>query len=191
MSNFLVCFFGRIEFTKKSFWNEITFINTNILCSELQHESDRSPLKSDTRQDYSPLSLLHIFAGFYCACGHYSVSNFRWKICIKCRISPLSSKMPISWRQFLRIWFKHVSESKTVEYHFKKVRNHSHLWLFITPARSHFISGLKSRVLKLTIFCEKIMVKGGLEFYFKVYRPPSELLLPSAKSWNGQIGLAA
>ena len=99
--------------------------------SELQHESDRSPLKSDTRQDYSPLSLLHIFAGFYCACGHYSVSNFRWLFYIWCRISPFSSKMPISWRQFLQIWFKHASEPKTVEYHFEKVRNYSELWLFI------------------------------------------------------------
>ena len=50
-----------------------------------------------------------------------------------------------------------------------------------TPARSHFISGLKSRVLKLTFFCLKIMVKSGLELYFEIHRAPSELLLPSAK----------
>ena len=44
-----------------------------------------------------------------------------------------------------------------------------------TPARSHFISGLKSRVLKLTFFCSKIMAKSGLElpswclYYAKVF----------------------
>ena len=51
----------------------------------------------------------------------------------------------------------------------------------VTPARSHFISGLKSRVLKLTFFCLKIMIQSCLEFYFEIHRAPSELLLPSAK----------
>ena len=101
--------------------------------SELQHESDRSPLKSDTRQDYSPLSLLHIFAGFYCACGHYSVSNFSWQFCIWCGISPFSIKMPT--------YFLKAISSNLVQtcvwaqngwvYHFKKVRNYSELWFFI------------------------------------------------------------
>ena len=50
-----------------------------------------------------------------------------------------------------------------------------------TPARSHFISGLTSRVLKLTFFCLKIMVKSGPKLYFEIHRAPSELLLPSAK----------
>ena len=56
-----------------------------------------------------------------------------------------------------------------------------------TPARTLSISGLKSRVLKLSFLSLKMMVKSGLD------RAPSELLLPSAKisAQNGRIGLAA
>ena len=45
--------------------------------------------------------------------------------------------------------------------------NISHL----TPARTHSISGLKSRVLKLTFFSLKMMVKSGLEFILKLTEP--------------------
>ena len=38
----------------------------------------------------------------------------------------------------------------------------------ITPLRTPGISGLKSRVLKLTFFSLKIMVKSGLEFILKL-----------------------
>ena len=36
-----------------------------------------------------------------------------------------------------------------------------------TPARSHFISGLKSQVMKLPFLSLKMMVKSGLEFILK------------------------
>ena len=36
----------------------------------------------------------------------------------------------------------------------------------VTPARTLFISGLKSRVLKLPFFYLKMMVKSGLDFLF-------------------------
>ena len=60
-----------------------------------------------------------------------------------------------------------------------------------TPARSHFISGLKSRVLKLTFFCLKIMIQSCLEFYFEIHRAPSEIPanLPCQFSLCGQIFL--
>ena len=38
--------------------------------------------------------------------------------------------------------------------------------IFFTPARTLFISRLKSRVLKITIFYLKMMVKSGLDFLF-------------------------
>ena len=41
----------------------------------------------------------------------------------------------------------------------------------ITPARTHSISGLKSRVLKLTFFSLKMMMKSGLEFILKFTEP--------------------
>ena len=54
--------------------------------------------------------------------------------------------------------------------------------VYFTPARTHFISGLKSRVLKLIFFSLKMMVKSGLEFDLKLTEPrPSELLLSNAK----------
>ena len=46
-----------------------------------------------------------------------------------------------------------------------------------TPARTHSISGLKSRVLKLTFFSLKMMVKSGLEFILKLTEPLQRYLL--------------
>ena len=63
-----------------------------------------------------------------------------------------------------------------------------------TPTETQFLSGLKSRVLKLTFFDLKMMVKFGLEvFFFLIHPAPSELLLPSAicSAQKGWIGLAA
>ena len=51
-------------------------------------------------------------------------------------------------------------------------------WFFcFTPARTHFISGLKSRVLKFTFFSLKMMVKTGLEFILKLTEPLQRYLL--------------
>ena len=50
-----------------------------------------------------------------------------------------------------------------------------------TPARTHSISGLKSRVLKLTFLLKNDGEKWSRIFYFEIHRAPSELLLPSAK----------
>ena len=46
-----------------------------------------------------------------------------------------------------------------------------------TPARTHSISGLKSRVLKLTFSSLKMMVKSGLEFILKLTEPLQRYLL--------------
>ena len=46
-----------------------------------------------------------------------------------------------------------------------------------TPARTHSISGLKSRVLKLTFFSLKMMVKSGLQFILKLTEPLQRYLL--------------
>ena len=48
---------------------------------------------------------------------------------------------------------------------------------FPTPARTHSISGLKSRVLKLKIFYLKMIVKSGLEFILKFTEPLQTCLL--------------
>ena len=62
-----------------------------------------------------------------------------------------------------------------------------------TPARTLFISGLKSRVMKLPFFELKNDGKKWSRIYFEIDRAPSELLLPSAKisAQIGRIGLAA
>ena len=50
--------------------------------------------------------------------------------------------------------------------------------LFIsTPAKTHSISGLKSRVLKLTFLASKMIVKSGLEFILKFTEPLQRYLL--------------
>ena len=50
-------------------------------------------------------------------------------------------------------------------------------YMFLTPSRTHSISGLKSRVLKLTFFSLKMMVKSGLEFILKLTEPLQRYLL--------------
>ena len=50
-------------------------------------------------------------------------------------------------------------------------------WTFRTPARTHSISGLKSRVLKSTFFSWKVIVKSGLEFIFKLTESLQRYLL--------------
>ena len=49
----------------------------------------------------------------------------------------------------------------------------------ITPARTLSISGLKSRVLKLSFLSLKMMVKSGLEFILKFTEPLQRYLLSS------------
>ena len=49
--------------------------------------------------------------------------------------------------------------------------------IIITPASTHSISGLKSRVLKLISFSLKMMVKSGLEFILKLTEPLQRYLL--------------
>ena len=46
-----------------------------------------------------------------------------------------------------------------------------------TQARTHSISGLNSRVLKLTFLALKMMVKSGLEFILKFTKPLQRYLL--------------
>ena len=48
---------------------------------------------------------------------------------------------------------------------------------YCTPARTHSISGLKSRVLKLTFLALKMSVKSGLEFILKFTEPLQRYLL--------------
>ena len=61
--------------------------------------------------------------------------------------------------------------------------------LWHTPARTYSISGLKSRVLKLTFSGSKMMVKSGLEknTCFEIPLVPSEI---TANSLAGQIFFA-
>ena len=46
-----------------------------------------------------------------------------------------------------------------------------HAYMHNTPVRTHSISGLKSRVMKLTFSSLKMMVKSGLEFILKLTEP--------------------
>ena len=50
-------------------------------------------------------------------------------------------------------------------------------YLFITPARTLSISGIKSRVLKLSFLSLNMMVKSGLEFVLKFTEPLQRYLL--------------
>ena len=45
------------------------------------------------------------------------------------------------------------------------------IFFFLTPARTHSISWLKSRVLKLTFLALKMMVKSDLDVILKFTRP--------------------
>ena len=61
-----------------------------------------------------------------------------------------------------------------------------------TPARTLFISGLKSRVLKLSFLSLRMMVKSGLKLtYFEIHQAPSEIptKLPGQFGHSGQIFL--
>ena len=53
---------------------------------------------------------------------------------------------------------------------------------YITPARTYSISGLKSRVLKLTFSGSKMMVKSGLEFILKLTEPLHSCCCPVQKN---------
>ena len=59
-----------------------------------------------------------------------------------------------------------------------------------TPARTYSISGLKSRVLKLTFFSLKMMVKGGLEFILKLTEPLQSCCSPVQKNLPSRAELA-
>ena len=50
-----------------------------------------------------------------------------------------------------------------------------------TPARTLFISGLKSRVMKLPFLSIKMMVKSGLEFILKLTEPLQSCCCPVQK----------
>ena len=78
--------------------------------------------------------------------------------------------------------------------------NFLHLkWLYdkiimkMSETLSHLsISGVKSRVLKLSFLILKMMVKSGLEFIFEIHRAPSEIpaKLPCQFGHSGQIFFA-
>ena len=55
------------------------------------------------------------------------------------------------------------------------------LAVYHTPARTYFISGLKSRVLKFTFLAENDGEKRPRIIYLEIHWTPSELLLHSAK----------
>ena len=76
---------------------------------------------------------------------------------------------------------KGMEKSLQMVHYMLKTLNNELLRLDITPARTLSISGLKSRLMKLTFSSLKMMLKSGLEFSFEIDRAPSELLLPSAK----------
>ena len=69
--------------------------------------------------------------------------------------------------------------------------HHIHTYLRITPARTHLISGLKSRVLKLPFLTKNDGEKWSRIFYFEILLAPSEIPanLPGQFSPSGQIFL--
>ena len=64
---------------------------------------------------------------------------------------------------------------------------------YCTPARTLFISGLKSQVLKLSFLSLKMMVKSGLEFILKLTQPlqscccPVQKFCPERMNWSGRL----
>ena len=58
-----------------------------------------------------------------------------------------------------------------------------------TPARTHSVSGLRIRVLKLTFLALKMNGEKWSRIYFEIHRAPSEIPanLPGQFSPNGQI----
>ena len=63
-------------------------------------------------------------------------------------------------------------------------------WICNTPARTHSKSRLKSRVLKLTFFSLKMMVKSGLEFILKLTEPLQSCCCPVQKNLPSRAELA-
>ena len=61
------------------------------------------------------------------------------------------------------------------------------LELRVTPVRSHSISWLKSRVMKLSFLSLKMMVKSGLEFILKLTEPLQRYLL-SCQANSANLG---
>ena len=62
---------------------------------------------------------------------------------------------------------------------------------YVTPARTLSVSGLKSQVLKLTIFYKKMMVKSGLElFILKFTKPLQSCCCPVQKNLPRKAELA-
>ena len=66
-----------------------------------------------------------------------------------------------------------------------KVRNENKQ--YITPVRTHLISGLKSRVMKLSFLSLKMMVKSGLECILKLTKPLQRYLL-SCQANSANLG---
>ena len=100
------------------------------------------------------------------------------------RLSLLSSKSDNNNKLWLTFGFSYLFFSHYENYVYK-----FNVWF--TPARTPFISGLKSRVLKLQFFNLKMMMKNGLDFFFEIHRAPSEIPanLPGQFSLSGQIFL--
>ena len=65
-----------------------------------------------------------------------------------------------------------------------------YFWLFTTPVKTLFISGLKSRVLKLSFLSLKMMVKSGLEFILKLTEPLQSCCCPVQKNLPSRAELA-
>ena len=60
---------------------------------------------------------------------------------------------------------------------FFDAENCFHPSILSTPVRTHSISGLKSRVMKLPFLSLKLMAKSGLEFILKLTEPLQRYLL--------------
>ena len=61
--------------------------------------------------------------------------------------------------------------------HLQICKCHAKVKWLLTPVRTHSISGLKSRVMKLPFLSLKMMVKSGLEFTLKFTKPLQRYLL--------------
>ena len=72
-------------------------------------------------------------------------------------------------------------ECAVESYHFVQQLYFKLYRIVITPARTLFISGLKSRVMKLPFLSLKMMVKSGLEFILKLTEPLQSCCCPVQK----------
>ena len=61
---------------------------------------------------------------------------------------------------------------------------------YVTPVRTHSISRLKSRVMKLLFLSLKMMVKSGLEFILKLTKPLQSCCCPVQKDLSRMAELA-